>query len=341
MKPVRLVESIAENFGQRLVDAKRAGATTFLSTPDGFLYAFIEEPQHLTARYLETLKAKGLADFKHIVVLSSGNFTPEMLQILNDQKVSVVTGDRFTFLIRAMGLDSASSPPTPAPVAQSTLPTAQRLDKLMHMGKDWMDMGVPALAARFYGEATKLKPEYVPAYLGVGEAYLALSFGDMAQDAFDTVLRLQEGNMQARVGKARLHGVLGRVKQEIDELNNLLKETPGSTVVRAHLLAALVEAKKWDEAISHIDALLKIAPSEGRFHAMKAACLMHLRERNAAIREEERALSLGMPLEDLEKVYFTMRLPQRALQSGLKSGHEEKVTAARTSEAVPEWRKRH
>jgi tetratricopeptide (TPR) repeat protein len=339
VKPVRLVESIAENFGQRLVDAKRAGATTFLSTPDGFLYAFIEEPSHLTAKYLETLKEKGLADFKHIVILSSGSLTPESLQILNDPKVSIVTGERFTFLVHAMGLESASAPPAPAPVGQSALPTAQKLDKLMHLGKEWIDMGVPALAARFYGEAAKLKPEYVPAYLGVGEAYLALGFGDMAQQAFDTVLTLQEGNMQARVGKARLHGLLGRIKQEIEELGKLLKETPGSTVVRAHLLAALVEARKWDEAITHIDELLKIAPNEGRFHAMKAACLMHLREKEAAIREESMAVQLGMPIEELEKVYFTMRLPPKPIHSVPRPGHEEKAPV-KQPEPVQEWRKR-
>lgn len=340
MKPVRLVESIAENFGQRLVDAKRAGATTFLSTPDGFLYAFIEEPQHLAAKYLETLKEKGLADFKHIVVLSSGNLSPQSLEILNDPKVTVVTGDRFIYLVHAMGLDATSAPPAPSPPGQSTLPTAQRLDRLMHMGKDWIEMGVPALAARFYGEAAKLKPEYVPAYLGVGEAYLALGFGDMAQEAFDTVLRLQEGNMQARVGKARLHGLQGRVKQEIEELGKLLKETPGSTVVRAHLLAALVEARKWDEAITHIDEILKIAPNEGRFHAMKAACLMHLREREEANREEQIAINLGMPVEELDKVYFTMRLPPKPFRAPPKPAHEQKAVAAKESAPVQEWRKR-
>jgi tetratricopeptide (TPR) repeat protein len=314
-----MVESIAESFGQRLIDAKNAGETTFLSTPDGFLYAFVEEPKRMTPKFVTTLMEKGLEDFKHIVILCTGNMAPEVLEHVKGDRVSVVQGDQFDYLLHALGVVDLMMPPAPPLEGRSTLPTATRLDKLMHLGKDWMDLGVPALAARFYGEAVTLKPEYVPAHLGAGEAYLALGMGDLAQKCFDTVLSLQEGNMQARVAKARLHGLHGRIKQEIDDLESILKETPGSAVVRAHLIAALVEAKKWDDAISQVDALIKIVPTEGRFHAMRAACNVHLKDRDAALKDEDKAIALGLSREDVGKVYSTMHLPPHTLRGARKT----------------------
>ncbi len=319
MTSARLVETIAESFGQRLTEAKRSGSTTFLSTPDDFLYAFVEEPAHMTEPYLSAMVKKGLKDFKHIVVLTSGQIPSAVRTPLTNRKVTVVEGARFQHLLEILGVDTIAAPETPAPASigeHRTLPTADRLDRLMHVGREWLGQGVPALAARFYSEAVSLKPEYIPAYLGLGESYLALGLGDMAREAFDTVLTLQEDNMQARVGKARAHGVHGKIQQEIRALKSILADAPGNAVVRTHLFAALVEAQEWAEAGQHVEELLRLAPGEGRFHAMWAACLWHTGDREGAAREEAVALSTGLPMEEVLRVYETMMIQEKTLQRG-------------------------
>lgn len=318
MASTRLVETIAESFGQRLTDAKRAGSTTFLSTPDGFLYAFVEDPEHLTRAYISTMVDKGLKDFKHIVILTSGKVPAELLPPLHTQKISVIEGAQFSHLLEVLGVQGATGVPAPSSTptsSQSVLPTAQRLDRLMHIGKEWSEKGIPALSARFYADAVDLKPEFVPAYMGLGEAYMALGLNELAKETFDCVLRLQEGNVPARVARARIHGLAGRVKQEIADLRSILRETPGSAVVRAHLLAALVEAGEWQEALEHVDELIRLAPREGRFHAMRAACLYHLGMDKDALREARAAVATGMVKEEVYQIYETMHQEPRPISA--------------------------
>jgi hypothetical protein len=315
MASTRLVETIAESFGQRLTDAKKAGSTTFLSTPDGFLYAFVEDPEHLTRAYISTMVDKGLKDFKHIVILTSGKVPTELLPPLHTKKISVIEGAQFSHLLEVLGVQGPTGVPATSATTspQSVLPTAQRLDRLMHIGKEWSEKGIPALSARFYADAVDLKPEFVPAYMGLGESYMALGLNELAKETFDRVLRLQEGNVQARVARARLQGLAGRVKQEIADLKSVLRETPGSAVVRAHLLAALVEAGEWQEALEHVDELIRLAPREGRFHAMRAACLYHLGMDKDALREARAAVATGMVKEEVYQIYETMHQEPRPI----------------------------
>ncbi len=316
MAMTRIVESITTSFGQKLTEAKRANNMTFLSTPDGFLYTILDDPSTVSVRDVSTVVTNGLKNFRHVVLLSAHPLPAELTESLPRQKVSLVQGERFEQLLRALDIqDIPEMKPIPEE-PRNVLPTADKLDKLMRLGRDWSDNQIPALATRFYNEAAKLKPEYVPAIMGLGEAYLALGLLELAQSSFDRVLELQEGNVAARLGRARVHGLNGKVKREIEELERLIRETPGSIAVRAHLLAALVEAARWQDALTHVDELIRIAPNEGRFHAMKAAVLHHLGETLLAKKEERMTLSLGVSGEDLRLVYATMHLevpqPMRA-----------------------------
>ncbi|MCL4324571.1 MAG: hypothetical protein M1144_03810 [Candidatus Thermoplasmatota archaeon] len=308
MTMTKLVESITTSFGQKLTEAKWANNITFLSTPDSFLYTLVEDPKDVNPADLVAVVKNGLKNFKHVVILSQHPLTPEFTQGLPESKISLVQGERFEQLLRALDLQSIPEVKPKTDEMRSVLPTAEKLDKLMRLGREWADYGVPALATRFFNEAARLKPEYVPALLGLGEAYLALGLLEPAQTSFDRVLELQEGNVSARLGRARLHGLHGRVRKEILELETLLRETPGSVAVRAHLLAALVEARSWPDAVTHVDELIRLAPSEGRFHAMKAALLHHLGEVLLAKKEERVTLSLGVSGDDLQRVYDTMHL---------------------------------
>lgn len=308
MALTRIVESITTSFGQKLTEAKRANNMTFLSTPDGFLYTILDDPTTVSPKDVATVVTNGLRNFKHVVLLSSHTLPPDLTGSLPSSKVTIVQGERFEQLLRSLDIQDIPDAKPKVDEPRNVLPTADKLDKLMRLGRDWSDNGVPALATRFYNEAAKLKPEYVPAILGLGEAYLALGLLEPAQESFDRVLELQEGNVAARLGRARVHGLHGRVKREIEELERLLRETPGSVNVRAHLLAALVEAGRWQEALMHIDELIRVAPNEGRFHAMKAALLHHTGETLLAKKEERMTLTLGVSGEDLKLVYATMHL---------------------------------
>lgn len=304
----KLMETIAGDFGQKLTEAKRSDSVTFLTTPDGFLYAILEDLRSVTQKSISDLVSEGLKTYKHLVLLSPVQIPPEFLENIKPKSVTVVQGDKFDNLLKALDLQSVPEVKTADKPERRALPTADRLDHLMKLGEEWTSYGVPALAARFYGEASRLKPEFVPAILGLGESYLNLSLGDLAQASFDKVLELQEDNFAARLGLARSHGIRGRVKKEIENLQVLLRQTSGNITVRAHLLAALIEAKRWDEALEHVEEILKVAPQEGRFHAMKAALLHHTGQVELAKKEERLTLSLGVSASDLARVYSTMYL---------------------------------
>ncbi|MDE1820370.1 MAG: tetratricopeptide repeat protein [Euryarchaeota archaeon] len=294
-----LVDAVARAFGQEGNQLKETPEAIYLRSSDGLVYAFFEEAQRLSPALIKKLVASMGEDMSRLVVLSLGPLPPDSMALFEQAGSSVVAGDRFQRLLEGLELSgygdlSGPSPPVREETPRRVLPTADRLDQLMERGRLWMGWDVPAIALRFFDEATRLKPEFAPALLGRGMALIALGAADSAESSFERVLSQSPGDEEARVGLARVTGLRGDPEGEVDELLALLKENPGRSRVRAHLLAALAPLGRWKEMRSHVDEFLRVVPQDPYLHALNALCLERLSDKDGAVRERRAAEVLGM-----------------------------------------------
>jgi predicted Zn-dependent protease len=150
---------------------------------------------------------------------------------------------------------------------------------------------------RFFRQASQLKPEFLPAKVGLGRAFLALGLADDADRLFDEALAAHPEDVEARLGKAAVLGARAQPKAEIEMYRSLLAEDDARTEVRAHLVAALVEMGDWRSGRIEIERMLARTPEEPQLRFLHAAALAHTGQ--AALGEEERAESrrLGLTYE--------------------------------------------
>lgn len=298
-----MVDAVARAFGQGGRDLKETPDAIYLRTPDGLVYAFFEDPDRLAGPVVKRLVASMGKELSRLVVLSLRPVSSDSTEALEEAGASVVAGDRFLRLLDGLELsgfaESGPIPPTPPPLEEDrrVLPTAERLDQLMDRARLWMSWEVPAIALRFFDEATQMKPEYAPGLLGQGMALIELGAGDAAESIFERVLSQNPGNEEARIGLARVTGLRGDPQGEIDELTSILKEDPRRHRTRASLVAALAPMGRWKEVRGHLEEFLKVAPEDPYFHAFSSICLEHLGDKAGAAREKRAADGLGMSPE--------------------------------------------
>lgn len=299
-----MVDAIARAFGQEGRQLKETPEALYLRTPDGLLYAFFEDPSKLTTALVKRLLDSGSSDLSRLVVLALLPLEPASVKALEEAGASVVAGERFHRLLEGLELNgfvegsTVRSSAGAAGEERRVLPTAERLDQTMERARLWMGWGVPAIALRFFEEATRLKPEFAPAWVGRGSALLALGATEEAEHAFEEALGHAPGNEEARVGLARVTGVRGDPQGELDELKSLLKGEGPHDKVRAHLLAAMVEQGRWKEAVPHVEYFLEIAPQEPYFHALSSAFAERMGDKEGAARERRAADALGIKPEE-------------------------------------------
>ncbi len=312
-----LVGAIAESFGQSVREVKQESGATYLATPDGFLYIFLEDPE----RAGSIVEAEGLSHpspaLRHLVVLSSLALPAEAVKALESAGVTLVAGERFQRLLESLDLATGGPPSSssaPSGAQRRALPTADLLDSTMDRARVWMEWGVPAIALRFFRRAAQLKPEYLPALRGIAHAYLALGFPEDAEQAFQQVLALHPGDWEAKVGRARVHGLRGDHAREIRMLRELHREAPEVVLIRAHLVAALIDAGRWAEARPHLEALCALAPEDPLLHALLSRVLEHVGDAEGARREAQAAEERGMTPEELQR--YHPRPPEAGRSTG-------------------------
>jgi tetratricopeptide (TPR) repeat protein len=293
-----LVDEIARAFGQGGRQLKETPDGLYLRTPDGIVYAFFEDPARLTAAVAGRLLKNQGEDLSRLVVLSLSPLSPSSIDALEEGGAAVVAGERFLRLLDGLELtrfvEGGSAAPSEPDAERRVLPTADRLDKTMERARLWMAWGVPAIALRFFDEAVRLKPEYVPGLLGRGMALLALGAIDPAEEAFEEALGHSPGDEEARIGLARITGARGDPEGEVEELGKLLKEDPRRLRTRAHLVAALAPQGRWKEVSAHVEEFLTLVPQDPYFHALASVCGERLGQKETAQRERRAADTLGM-----------------------------------------------
>ncbi len=319
---VQLASGLVEAMGQRLDAVKPTDEGLVVRTSDGFLYAFIEDPARVSLGAIQHLSAQSADGSPRLVVLTPGRLPLVLAQELLRGGATLVEGARFTELARQLGLESwlGEEPRARRPDERRLLPSALRLDDVVHRATVWLDWGVPALALRFYRQAVDLKPEFVPAQVGIGRALLALGLTDDADRQFDAVLAAHSQDLDARLGKAAILGARARPKDEVALYRQLLEEDAARSEVRAHLVAALVELGDWPSARVEIEAMLARTPEEPQLRFLHGVALERTGAAalGAADREEARRLGLAYEREAALCQHLGLPAPPRPLASAAK-----------------------
>ena len=293
---VTLAGALVEAMGQRLDAAKPTPEGLTLRTSDGFLYSFLEDPNTVSLETIRQLLGGEGNVLVRLVVLTPGHLPLAFTQEITSHGGTLVEGARFAELARQLGLEAylGQEPRPPPKEARRLLPSAQQLDGVMHRARTWLDWGVPALALRFYRQATELKPGFLPARVGVGRCLLALGLVDDADRAFDEVLELRPEDVEARLGKAAVLGARARPKEEVAAYRKLLAEDGSRAEVHAHLLAALIDLGDWPGAKTEIEALLAKTPEEPQLRFLHSEALSRTGDKAKGEAERLEARRLGL-----------------------------------------------
>jgi len=312
---VELSSALVQAMGQRLDAAKPSAEGLSLRTGDGFLYSFLEDPNQVSLESVDRLfDPHGFSKPVHVVVLTPGHLPLAISEEVVRRHGTLVEGARFSELARQLGLESMLGEEPHAHRRESArlLPSAQQLDEIMGRARTWLDWGVPALALRFYRQASDLKPSFLPARVGVGRSLLALGLVADAERTFDEVLKVRPDDVDARLGKAAVYAARSQPKQELEMYRQLLEEDQARTEVRAHLVAALVDIGDWPSARVEIEALLARAPEQPQLRFLHSVALGKAGMGDLATEEREESRRLGLTYEQEALLCQHLGLPPPA-----------------------------
>jgi tetratricopeptide (TPR) repeat protein len=313
-----LVGKLVEAMGQQMDGVREVPEGLLLKTSDGFVFAFLDDPSQVSLAAIQRLFGEVQPDPARLVVLTPGRLPLALTGEILRHKATLVEAGRFHELARGLGLGTylGDEPRADLPMtAQRLLPSAQQLDTIMQRGRTWLDWGVPALALRFYRQASQLKPEFAPARVGIGRALLGLGIIDEAERTFQELVRLHPEEVDVRLGLASVQAARGHVAEEIKIYRTLLTEDPRRVDVRTHLLAALLAQEKWGEAERELTELLKGAPEDPQLRFLHAVTLEKTGSGRAARQERELARKLGLAPERERTLSVHLGLPPPELPS--------------------------
>jgi tetratricopeptide (TPR) repeat protein len=296
---VSFASGLVEAMGQRLDAARPSPEGLTLTTGDGFVYAFLEDPDRISLESVRLWFGEGDELQVRLVVLTPGTLPPIVTEELVRRGATVVESTRFRELARPLGLEAyLGQEPRAIPAhARRLLPSAQQLDAVMGRARTWLDWGVPALALRFYRQAVALKPEYAPAKIGIGRSLLGLGLVDDAERTFQEILAGRPEDVDARLGLGAAFGARARPEDEIEMYRTLLAEDQARTDVRAHLVAALVDLNDWAGARIEIETLLQRTPEDAQLRFLLGVSKSKLGKEREGAKERAEARALGLTLE--------------------------------------------
>ena len=296
---IEFSSALVEAMGQKLDAAKPTPEGLTLRTTDGFLYSFLEDPNVVSLETIRHLLGEDGHALVRLVVLTPGHLPLAFSEEIMHHGGTIVEGSRFAELARQLGLETylGEEPRPPPKEARRLLPSAQQLDGVVRRARTWLDWGVPALALRFYRHAADLKPGFLPAKVGIGRSLLGLGLVDDAERAFNEVLAVRPEDVEARLGRAAVLGARARPKEEVAAYRKLLAEDETRNEVRAHLLAALIEAGDWPGARIEIEALLRTTPEDPQLRFLRSEALRKTGEKEKGEEERLEARRLGLTFE--------------------------------------------
>lgn len=295
-----LVARLTEAFGQTMGSSRERPEGLLLGTTDGFLYAFVEKPEELSLSACRELLKEAPGGPKRLVVFAPTYLPLALRDALLQEGGTVVDGRRFQDLVRGLDLgEYLGHEPRPARGSEGPrrLPSAQVLDAILLRARSWQDWGVPALSLRFFRQASDLKPEFLPARLGIAASLLGLGLASEAQTAYRAIIASDSTNLEAQIGLAAVRGFTGDSEGEIAEYRRLLRADPNRVTVQAHLVAALAAHRRWTELRGEVESLLSKLPEDPRLRFLRGVALGHMGSKAEGESEKARARELGLTID--------------------------------------------
>jgi tetratricopeptide (TPR) repeat protein len=315
-----LASQLMEAMGQALASVRQVPEGVLVQTTDGFLFALLEDPTQVSLGFIQRLGLELGGEGRRLLVLTRGRLPLALTAEVTRRGGAVVDSGRFVELVRGLGLGPLIGEEprgSGSPTSNRLLPSARQLDEIMERARSWSAWGVPALALRFYRQASTMKPEFLPARNGIAEALTEMGLTKEAARGFEEVLAIAPGNLEARLGQASILGREGRTVEEIAAYRTLLSEEPSRLVVRARLVAALIAESAWPAARTEIEGMLERTPDDPTFRYLHSVALEHTHEARAAITERERAIALGLSYDREKALAAQLGLPAPALRPDL------------------------
>ncbi len=314
---VELVRDILRTMGQGLEAARPIPEGFALDTRDGYLYVFVSDPSRASMDSVRRWSAAGDVPAERLVVFSIRDLPaywgPEIVR----RGGTVVAGAEFARLIDALGIETPLIPvdsgrPRPS---GSVLPSVRDLEGAMRRGDTWYEATVLPLAARFYLEAARLKPEFLPAWLGRARATSGMGDWSAAKEAWTHVLEMSPGSVEGRIGLASALGALGDPERELEALHAVVRDHPDDLVARISLMTALVERGDWRGARVEIGHALDRVPNDPRLRFVHGIVLEHVGLAEAGRDEQESARRLGLSETEAQRLRSMTRPGRSPLAS--------------------------
>ncbi len=301
---VELVRDVLRSMGQGLEAARPVPEGFVLETPDGYLYVFVSDPSRASLDSVRRWCDAADVPAERLVVLSIRSLPPYWGPEVVRRGGTVVAGDDFARLVDALGIETPLIPVDSARQRGTTsvLPSVQDLEASMRRGNTWYEAGVMTLAARFYLEAARLKPEYLPAWLGRARALSSLGDWPAAKEAWEHVIELSPGLVEGRVGLAGALGGLGEHERELEALHAVVRDHPEEMTARIGLMSALIEHGDWRGARFQLDRVLDRVPNDPRLRFLHGIVLEHVGLAEAGRDEEESARRLGLSETEADRL---------------------------------------
>lgn len=308
-----LVGDLVAAMGQTLSAVRPTTEGIYLRTSDGFLYAFIEDPNRISLATVRRMIEEAPVGGRHLVVFCRGRLPLALTGELQRTGATTVEGIRFAELLRMLDLGTyVGDAPRAAPESRPRLlPSALFLEELMTRARTWQQWGVPALALRFYRQAVALKDGFLPARVGTAHALMALGLlPEASAELAEVLTTVDPENTEARLAQAALEGLEGHPERELEAYRALVEAHPEDLTIRAHRVAALIDHKHWEAARGELTVMLRAVPEDPRLRFLHAAALEHTGASREAAAERLRARSLGLPPDRERDLARELGLPE-------------------------------
>ena len=320
----RLVRDLIEAMGQRLGAARPIPEGLALRTADQYLYVFVDDVSRGSTDAVHRWCVEEEVPADHLVVFSAGSLPGSWQAMVEGGGGKIIAGPEFRRLLDELGIDSPlieRDPTIHRPVG-TALPSARELDANMVRAETWATAGVLPLAARFYERAVELKPEYVAGWVGLARTQTALEAWPEATVAWNRVLALDSGSVDARLGLAAAAAAAGDTTREVALYRALLLEQPGLTAARVGLVAALIHQEDWSEARRETETLLTPVPNDPRLRLLHALTIERSGGPEEAARAERDAARRQGLTEEMEQGLLTSLSSRSAVPSHGRGGKQ-------------------
>ena len=149
-------------------------------------------------------------------------------------------------------------------------------------------------ALLIYEQLLQLAPEYASAYVGKGEALLALGRDEESLDAFDKARQRDFSIADARFSQNRAVALrkLQRYEESLAAYDEAIRHDPLTAHFYAEKAEILLHLRHYQEALAAYEQLLRLEPDKAEHYQHKGDLLLRLRRWPEALEAYEQAIRL-------------------------------------------------